>query len=66
MRKKGDFKQPVTSIVNGKQITYKSVSKACHELGINNHTVLRYFRLNPNQSTYTSKTGITLTKTELK
>jgi len=66
MRKKGDMKQPVTSIVNGQHITYKSVSKACAELGIDNHRALRYFRLNPNELTYTSKTGITLTKTELK
>lgn len=66
MRKKGDLKQPVTSIVNGRHITYKSVSRACDELGIDNHRALKYFRLNPNETTYTSKTGITLTKTELK
>lgn len=65
MRKKGDLKQPVTSIVNGEHITYKSVSKACNELGIDNHRALRYFRNNPDKLTYTSKTGITLTKTTL-
>lgn len=64
-RKKGDLKQPVSVIVDGEHITYKSVSKACSELGIDNHRALRYFRNNPDKSTYTSKSGITLTKTQL-
>jgi hypothetical protein len=66
MRKKGDLKQPVTSIVNGEHYTYTSVTKACGLLGIPHYSALRYFRMNPKATSYTHKrTGITLTKTEL-
>jgi hypothetical protein len=44
---------------------YHKLKKACKDAGVKYNTVTSYF-CKTNESTYTSKTGITLTKTELK
>jgi hypothetical protein len=44
---------------------YRNMKAACKDTGINISTAYKYFYRNGTNS-YTSKTGITLTKTELK
>ena len=50
----------------GKQTRYQSLNLACEEFGLNTKTVYQYFRRNKREDGYLSKTGITLTKTEMK
>jgi very-short-patch-repair endonuclease len=57
---------PMTCCKDGETRHFKSISQALKYYKIGQSEWLMLVKNNPNESTYTSKTGITLTKTELK
>lgn len=59
----------VTGHVSGLTNYYSKLKNACEDYGVSYNTVTSYFRRMSNKGTpsksYTSKSGITLTKTQL-